>query len=104
MKTHVRTISLALAATALISGQLLGAPLTTASSDAQAQAAALLSRDWMPVAHDAHMAAATRIDGHSRAAALLSGSPTEGPASRLSGTAPADGQASAAALLSRGTI
>src|SRR5882672_3254855 len=106
MKTYVRTISLALAATALTSGSLLAAPTVTRSSDGQAQAAALLSREWTPVAPDTRRVAAmlaSRVDAHARAAALLSRPLTESspaPMSRLSQAATADGQARAAALLS----
>jgi hypothetical protein len=104
MKTDVRMISLALAATALISGELLAAPARMTPSDAQAQAATLLSREWTPVARDVHIAStvAPRADGHTRAAALLTGKQTEGDPA-LSQAASMDGQARAAALLSRGT-
>jgi hypothetical protein len=109
MKTHVRMISLGLATTALSSGPLLAAPIEARPSDSQAQAAALLSREWAPVATGTRMAAmvAPRVDGHARAAALLSRPQTESAGtsmSRLSQVMPLDGQASAAALLSRGTI
>ena len=105
MKTDVRMISLLLVATALTSGPLLAAPSVTRPSDAQAQAAALLSREWTPVATDTRRAAtlAPRIDAHARAAALLNRPQTESspaPMSRVSQAMPADGQARAAALLS----
>ena len=107
MKTDVRMISLLLVATALTSGPLLAAPSVTRPSDAQAQAAALLSREWTPVATDTRRAATTlasQIDAHARAAALLSRPQTESspaPMSRVSQAMPADGQARAAALLNR---
>jgi hypothetical protein len=106
MKTDVRMISLLLAATALTSGPLLAAPSVARPSDGQAQAAALLSQEWTPVATDTRRVAATlapRIDAHARAAALLSRPQTEStpaPMSRLSQAMPEDGQARAAALLS----
>ena len=110
MKTDVRMISLTLAASALISSAVLAAPTEMKSSDGQAQAAGLLSREWTPVAPDTDGAASTvasRVEGHAKAAALLSGQQTAGAPtsmSRLSQAMPADGQARAAALLSRGTI
>jgi hypothetical protein len=109
MKTDVRMISLALAASALISTAVLAAPTEMKSSDGQAQAAALLSREWTPVAPDTQGVASTlasRVEGQVKAAALLSGQQTAGAPismSRLS-QASTDGQARAAALLSRGSI
>lgn len=105
MKTDVRMISLALAATVLMSGELLAAPAEVTPSDGQTQAATLLSREWTPVARDTQMAStlAPRIDGQAKAAALLKGQRTEG-APTLSQAAATDGQARAAALLSRETL
>src|SRR5262245_1611630 len=106
MKTQVRMISIALAATAAISGSLLAAPLEARASDGQAQAAALLNRDWTPVAADTHRMVAmstSRVDAQIQAAALLARPQTGGvavPMSRLSQAMPVDGQARAAALLS----
>lgn len=107
MKTHVRMISLLLAATAATSGSLLAAPLEARPNDGQAQAAALLSREWTPIAPDTRRLAVTpapRVDAHARAAALLRRPQTESapaPMSRLSQATPVDGQTRAAALLSR---
>jgi hypothetical protein len=89
------------------------ADTSSAFSDAQAQAAALLSRPQTSVTGNVHSEwnpspVESRLDGHARAAALLSSSRAEGPVTSVSvvqaSAGRVDAHEQAAALLSGSRI
>ena len=102
MKT-ARMISCLLATTVLLGGSLLAAPGGARDGQMQAAALLSPEWTPVAADARATAALAPRIDAQARAAALLSRPQTHTSVavSRLSQVMPADGQAKAAALLSR---